>query len=389
VLGLPRTFWYLWTGALINRLGGFVYTFLALYLTQARHFSIAQAGLMVSLYGAGSVASGPVGGFLADQLGRRVTMLGGYVLGAAAMLQLGFARSHWHIAVATLLLGFLNDLYRPAMQATVADLVPSEKRTRAYGYIYWAVNLGFAGAAVLAGFLAAANFMLLFLGDAATTLACGVIIFLRVPETHPERHVEKVARARPNPFVPFRHGTFMAFVVAQFLCSLVFAQSNSTLPIDMRANGVSPRMYGTLIALNGIGIVLLQPSAIALVQRFRRTHVLAVGALLTGLGFGLNALGHTAGWYAFTIAVWTFGELAFSPVTPTVVADLAPTQLRGTYQGVVQMMWGLSACLAPALGGPVLGRFGSQVLWASCFVLCLASAVLHLIRRDEPRPSPT
>ena len=37
--GLPRTFWYLWTGALIDRLGTFVYTFLALYLTRARHFT--------------------------------------------------------------------------------------------------------------------------------------------------------------------------------------------------------------------------------------------------------------------------------------------------------------------------------------------------------------
>ena len=32
VRGLPRTYWILWTGALINRLGGFVMPLLALYL---------------------------------------------------------------------------------------------------------------------------------------------------------------------------------------------------------------------------------------------------------------------------------------------------------------------------------------------------------------------
>jgi MFS family permease len=385
MLGLPATYWYLWTGALINRLGGFVYTFLALYLTQARHFTVAEAGLMVSLYGAGSVASGPVGGFLADHFGRRVTMLAGFVLGAAAMLQLGFARGHFHIAFSTLLLGFFNDLYRAGQQATVADLVPPEARTRAYGYLYWAINLGFAGAAMIAGFLADIDYTLLFVGDAATTLACGVIIYLRVPETHPERHVNN--RPRPSPLVPLRDRAFVAFLVAHFLTILVFAQFTSTLPVDMRAHGISPKLYGTLVALNGIGIVLLQPSAINIVQRFRRTRVLAAGALLTGLGYGLNAVGHTAGWYALTILIWTTGELAFSPVTPTVVADLAPTSLRGTYQGVLMMSWGLASCLAPALGGPVLDRFGSQAFWLGCFAICIVSAILHLTRREPPRAS--
>lgn len=379
--GLPRTFWYLWVGALVNRLGGFVYTFLALYLTQARNLSVAQAGLMVSLYGAGSVAAGPVGGFLADRFGRRVTMLAGFTLGAAAMLQLGFARARWHIAVSTLLLGMLNDIYRPAQQATVADVVPPAERTRAYGYLYWAVNLGFAGAAMIAGWLADVSYTLLFVGDAATTLLYGLLVFWKVPETHPERHAH--ARARPDPLTPFRDRSFVAFLIAQFLCILVFAQSNATLPIDMRAHGVAPKIYGTLIAINGLMVVLLQPLAISIVQRFRRTRVLAVGALLVGAGFGLCAFGHTPAWYALVIVVFTTGELAFSPVTPTVVADAAPPSLRGTYQGALQMLWGLSACLAPALGGPALDRVGSRALWLGCFALTLVSATLHLLRHDR------
>src|SRR4051812_43766837 len=160
--GLPRTFWYLWTGALVNRLGGFVYTFLALYLTQARHFTVAQAGLVIALYGAGSFASAPVGGFLADHIGPRRTMLLSFSCASAAMLQLGFARAAWHIALSAPLLGFCSDLFRPAQQATIADIVAPADRTRAYGYLYWAVNLGFSGAAMIAGFMAQRSFTLLF-----------------------------------------------------------------------------------------------------------------------------------------------------------------------------------------------------------------------------------
>jgi MFS family permease len=378
VRGLPRTFWYLWTGALVNRLGGFVYTFLALYLTQARHFTVAHAGFVIALYGAGSFASGPVGGYLADHIGRRRTMLLGFTSAAAVMLQFGFARAAWHITLSAPLLGFCSDLFRPAQQATIADLVPPAERTRAYGYIYWAVNLGFSGAAMIAGFMAQRNFTLLFIGDAATTLAFGIIVFLRVPETHPERHI--AVRERPDLRVPLRDRAFMAFVVAQLLVMIVGGQGYSTLPVDLRDHGIAPVTYGWLLAINGVLIVLLQPTAIGLVQRFRRGRVLALAALLQGTGFGLTCVGHSPAWYAFTVVVWTTAELMYSPVSPAIVSDLAPTRLRGTYQGVYSMAWGASACLAPALGSIVLGRFGSVALWSSCFGVCLVAMVLHASR---------
>jgi MFS family permease len=368
----------LWTGALINRLGGFVYTFLALYLTQARHFTVAHAGLVIALYGAGSFAAGPVGGYLADHLGRRRTMLLSFALGGAAMLQLGFAHAAWHITLSAPLLGFCSDLFRPAQQATIADIVAPADRARAYGYIYWAVNLGFAGAAMIAGFMAQRSFLALFVGDAATTLAFGAIVYLRVPETHPERHI--TTRARPDLRVPLRDRAFMAFVAAQFLVMLVGAQGYSTLAVDLRDHGIQPVTYGWLLAINGILIVLLQPTAIGLVQRFARGRVLALAALVQGVGFGLTCVAHSAAWYAFTVVVWTGAELMYSPVSPAIVSDLAPARLRGTYQGVYSMSWGASACLAPALGSLVLGHAGSVALWSSCFGVCVVATVLHASR---------
>ncbi len=47
--GLPRSFWALWAGALVNRVGTFVVPFLALYLTQRRHLAVSAAGFVVSL----------------------------------------------------------------------------------------------------------------------------------------------------------------------------------------------------------------------------------------------------------------------------------------------------------------------------------------------------
>jgi MFS family permease len=149
-----KGYWTLWTGTLVNRLGGFVVPFLALYLTQRRGVGVAEAGVIVSFYGLGSMSAGPLGGVLADRIGRRSTMLIGLFGGGAVMFALGFAERPLAIAANVLVLGLVSDLYRPAVSAMVADLVPAEKRLDAYARLYWAINLGFSLAPVIAGFLA-------------------------------------------------------------------------------------------------------------------------------------------------------------------------------------------------------------------------------------------
>src|SRR5437762_6800483 len=91
LLGLPRAYWFLFAGTLVNRLGSFVFTYLALYLTQARGFTDEAAGAVVGLYGLGALAAGPVAGVIADRTGRRLVMLLSTAGGAAAMLALSAA----------------------------------------------------------------------------------------------------------------------------------------------------------------------------------------------------------------------------------------------------------------------------------------------------------
>ena len=174
--GFPRPFWTLWAGALVNRIGTFVVPFLALYLTERRGLPVSSTGLVVSLWGLGSAASAPVGGWLADRIGRRPTMVGALALGGASMMALGLAERLEIIAPATLLVGFLGDLYRPGLFAAVSDLVPVADRARAFGLVYWAANLGIAVAVSLGGLLASVSYLVLFVADGATTLAFAAML---------------------------------------------------------------------------------------------------------------------------------------------------------------------------------------------------------------------
>src|SRR5207248_4249768 len=80
--GLPGIFWWLWSGALLSALATFVFPFLALFLT-ARGMSPSTTGFVASLFAGGVIFAGPVGGGLADRIGRRPTLLFGLFTGAA------------------------------------------------------------------------------------------------------------------------------------------------------------------------------------------------------------------------------------------------------------------------------------------------------------------
>src|SRR5512132_901998 len=89
--GLPPTYWLIWLGTLVNRLGGFVIPFLALYLTAQRAIPVSRAALIVSLFGAGSFIAQLTGGEMTDRLGRRPVMLMSFFVTPIFMLMLGLA----------------------------------------------------------------------------------------------------------------------------------------------------------------------------------------------------------------------------------------------------------------------------------------------------------
>lgn len=378
--GLPKTYWTLLGGALLNRLGGFVFTFLAIYLTEVRHFSVATTGTIVGLCGLGSFASGPVGGWLADRIGRRPAMLAGLVLGPCALALLGLATTAHEIGAAAFLYGFFGDLYRPVNQAMIADVIAPADRARAFGLLHWAVNLGFAFATVLGGVMAHRNFAALFVADGATTLAFALLVYLRVPETRaPVRDVSRTAKAALHDLIaPLLDPVMVAFMSLSFATGMIFLQCNVTLPIDMRVHGLSTDAFGALLALNGVLIVLLSPLSIAFVPRLPRGRALAASALLVGVGFGANALAGSVPLYALAIATWTFGEILQAAVMPAVVADLAPANRRGIYQGFFVMSWGGASFAAPLAGSFVYERSGATTLWLGCLAVGAICALGHL-----------
>jgi MFS family permease len=285
------------------------------------------------------------------------------------MVAVGLARSVPLIAVSTIILGFFTDLYRPAVSAAITDLVPSSDRPRAFGYLYWAINIGAAIAPVAAGFLARTNYLLLFVGDALTTLAFGLIVLWGVRETRPAELEGRLSQPVGERLRALRaEPVLLAFTGLALVFGTIYAQAHVTLPVAMSSNGLTPTQYGLAIALNGALIVVLGLPASNAAPRWPRFGALAIAALLLGIGFGLPAVVTTFAGYGLSVGIWTLGEIIAATVAPSVVADLAPIDKRGLYQGVFGAAWGLAFLTGPVLGGWIYQTRGATVLWGTCLL---------------------
>lgn len=370
--GFPPGFWWLWTSTLVNRLGTFVVPFLTIYLTAQRGYSAAEAGLVVAVYGVGASIGALLGGELTDRAGRRVTMTGAQVAAALTAVAMGVVTGPVAIAALAFAFGATSSASRPAVAAMLADIVEPGDRVRAYAVNYWAINIGFAVSAAIAGFVARQGYIWLFLGDAATTFVCAAVMWFKLPETRAPRPPGR-ERASIGPVL--RDTRFVLFCLLGFAMWMVFHQGSSSLPVAMSREGISPVGYGLVIALNGLVIVALQIPLTGVLHSSRRGMVLALSALLTGVGFGVTGIAGTSVLlYAGSVVLWTVGEMAYSPAGAASVAEMGRGHSHGRYQGVYAFATSMAAFGGPLVGGVVLDRWDGPSLWFGCAALGLVVA---------------
>ena len=377
--GLPRAFWVLFAGTLLNRTGGFVLVFLGIYLTEVRGLTPAEAGYVVAAYGCGAL-----GGALSDRFGRRPPLVASLVAGGASMAVLGFVTSVPSIVVMAAATGLLYEMYRPIVSSVIADIVESGDRARAYSLHYWAINMGAAIAPPLGAFIAARSYPVLFAADGITTALYGVLVWLALPETRPAGPVHEDA-ARVWVSAVLHDRLFMTMCVLTFGIHLVFFQAFVALPVDMRAHGISTAAFGTLMTINPILIVLLQPWAGEVTRDRSPLPVLSLASLLIGVGFGLNAWAGSTPTYIAAIVLFTFGEILFAPASMSFVADLSPAALRGRYQGVFAIAFTTAFAAAPALGGYLMTAAGARWLWVACLITGCGVSAGFLLLRGRPQ----
>lgn len=379
---LPRGAWILFFGTFLNKFGTFVVPFLAIYTTRLG-YSIAQAGLPIAAYGVGTLGACMLGGYLADRLGRRKTIVLSMFCAAAAMLCLSQARTLPSISVLSSLAGLTGELYRPASSALLADLVPSGHRVTAFAAYRMAFNAGWAFGPATAGLLARKSFLWLFIGDAGTSLLYGVVAWFALPTGL--RGARTASTLIETVRVLRNDWRFRQVVCASLAIGMVFVQAFSTMSVQITRSGFSSATYGLVISLNGLLVVLCELPLTTITKRYPARRVMALGYLLIGAGFASNALTRTLPLLLLTTAVFTLGEMTSMPVGGAYVANMAPADRRGLYMGTYGMVWAVAFVCGPSLGLLVFS-FNPAAIWAACGCLGILAAAIILAEPRSPAP---
>lgn len=378
----PRAVWVLYFATFVNRFGTFVVPFLALYLTR-RGFSKLEAGIALSAYGVGHLFASLLGGQLADQFGRRKTILLSMVGSMITMLLFAEAEQYWAILVLAVFAGLATEIYRPASGALLTDLVPAEHRLTAFAMYRLAINAGWAIGPSVGGFLAAHSYYWLFVGDALTSGVFGLLAWFALPaglRLHPAQHISWSGSMKTI----WRDAQFMRVLAASFLVGIIFMQTSTSFGLEVLRSGHSEMVFGAILSLNGILIIVFELPLTTITRRYAPLSAMALGYLLCGIGFGLNALGGTVLIYAIAMTVFTVGEMISLPTQSAYVAGLAPENQRGRYMGANGLTWALALVIGPS-AGMALFEISPNGLWAASFLCGLAAAgIVARIRPVKP-----
>ncbi|MFE9115587.1 MFS transporter [Streptomyces collinus] len=155
-------------------------------LFAAHGLSIAQIGVLAALYPAVWGAGQMLTGWWSDHIGRKHLITAGMLLQAAAIALVAASTTFSLWATAQILLGIGTALVYPTLLAVIGDVAHPAWRARAVGvYRLWRDG-GFAVGALVAGVLADAYSLTTAIWTvAALTAASGLVVAIRMYETHP------------------------------------------------------------------------------------------------------------------------------------------------------------------------------------------------------------
>lgn len=392
---LPARIRLLVAARAVNQLGACSLAFLTVLLGRDLGASLTVAGAVGGLFGLATVPSRLLGGRLADRWGRRRTILAGLLGCALAQLGIAVAPDLAVAMVCCALLGLAFELYEPPSQAMIADGVAPEDRAAAYALLTTALAVGNMGAGLLADVVGRSNLRWLFVIDAASCLACALIVRIALSEDRPLRPGGAVESAKSTPAdhehprSPWRDGSLLAMTAAGTVFALVYMLMLISLPLSLDADGIDPASAGLIMTASTVISLLARPAL-----RARRladlapATAIAAGYLLMAVGLAGYAVAHTLPALLVPTALYSVGNLLLTGRAFALVTALAPPGGAARYLAVYGLSWGFATLLAPPLGTWLIAAHGPGALWAAMSGTCLAMAGAQprLLRRLAAAP---
>jgi len=389
----PSAFKVLTFATFIDMLGSFLlFPFYALYVTEHFGVGMIEVGYLFSIFSAGNIFGGVIGGALADKYGRRAMILIGLIVSGIGSIFMGLVNDLNIFYLLAAFLGLMGNFGNPARQAMVADLLPPEKQAEGFGILRVAFNLSAVIGPILGGFLATRSFILLFIADAVSSLITAIIVYVVIPETKPQiqdvNREETIVKTLIGYKEVLKDWKYMIFLLVTAITVLVYMQMNSTLSVFLRdVHGFPPQAFGLLLSMNATMVVLFQFWITRKISKYAPMKMMAFGAMFLMIGFGMYGFVSEPYQFFIAMAIITVGEMIVFPIGQTTAASFAPEDKRGRYMAIMTFQWAIPNLFGVLAAGLIMENVGPNWVWYLAGILSMISIIgfwlLHGITKDR------
>jgi len=386
----PGQFWLILAGMLLAETGSsLIWPFLTIYIRSTLDIPLAMVASLMTITSATILASSFITGPITDRLGRKGMMVGGLFMVSIIFIAMSFTETLMGWAVIMFLRGLFIPVYRVGADAMVADLTTPENRQEAYSLVRMVGNTGIAIGPTIGGILVTNSYDTSFYSGAVAFLIFSILILVFARETLPKGANTSDQERQPRGLGPILHDrAFLALVGTYTLTIMGNAVLMMLLSVYAKENfNVPERQYGLIMATNALMVVLFQYPVTSITKKFRPLPVLALGAFFYSIGVGGVAFGSSFWSFWLCMVILTVGELIMSPTITTLVANIAPPDMRGRYMSIFGLTWGIGVGTGPVIAGYFSDHFFPAAIWYVGAIFALLSmagfVILDLINRKK------
>lgn len=330
-----------------------------------------QATLLISVFAACQLVSGPLLGHASDRVGRKPLLIISQIGTFIGFVVLARATSLWMVFLSRIIDGATAGNLSLA-QAYISDHTTPDNRARAFGLIGIAFGLGFFVGPSVTGYMADAYGLsapiYLAAGMSATSVLA-TILLLRPGQ--PATQMARGTALKLSTYVQYfsrpKMGSFLLQFFVYILSFSVFV-SGFALFAERRftwdGHPFGPREIGFAFSYVGLLGIFLQGILIhRLVSKFGEPAVILAGFVALVAGYITLGLAGTVLALMVAGTISSFGNGVLRPALTAVISRLARPHEQGVVLGVTQSMASLASIMAPPVAGWLIGH-GQLTLWA-------------------------
>jgi MFS family permease len=373
-----------WQGILISLLDSIclsVFYFLPTYFVKNLHYSIEDAGTIISSYGVGAIIGSYLGGKIADKVSPAKLTIFFLLLQSLAFFIL--IKLTWinGVRVDAFILGIAGYGFITVNTLNILNCCREEEQLKALNWLSTVANLGLGISALFIGFYDEIGFKNLFLIFSSILFLTSLVLFMKyLMFSEAPLKKQSTNQLYPPHFAHKKNMYLNLFImITVFFCGVIISQMSSTYSVYIQSafpqKGV--KAFSILFAINTAFVIFFEVQIGAICKSYNKVLMMGLGGFF--LGFGMLLLIFKINFFEAVIAciIYTIGEILFFCMAQMLCYKNTKKK-KGHRLGMFRTIYALSRVFGPALGCGIYYHYNGSLVWDMCMgigVLCLLGSL--------------